>query len=478
MTEFVGRAEELARLERQLTAVREGEARLVSVRGRRQVGKSRLVSTFVERSGLPQLFVTGSRQATLTADLESFRQDVMLNCTLPGVELLAAGGYTTWEQALRAVHAALPPDGPAVVVLDEFPWLLRNDQGLDGTLQKLWDREFERRAVLMVLIGSDLSVMEVLSAHDRPLYGRVNEIVIEPLSVRDVARWAGLDIDLPVGAADAFDAAQLTGGYPRLVAQWKRAPTIAGFLRRQLADDTTELVVTGQRVIDAEFPADVQASTILHAIGAGERAHGAIAQRAGVSATSLSRALATLLAKRVIAVDHPVSRQTTTRLPRYRVADQYLRFWLRFIEPSLGDLQRGRGDLALTRVTRDLAEYRGRAAEPLVRDALTRLAADDPALAGTSTVGGWWTRSNTPEVDLVDLVGLDTSESPPRVAFVGSMKWGDRHPFDERDLAALAQARTAVPGAEQARLVAVARAGCTAQPDAVYSPVDLVKAWA
>jgi hypothetical protein len=157
------------------------------------------------------------------------------------------------------------------------------------------------------------------------------------------------------------------------------------------------------------------------------------------------------------------------------VADQYLRFWLRFVEPSLGDLQRGRGDLALTRVTRDLAEYRSRAAEPLVREALTRLAVDDPALAGAGTVGGWWTRSNAPEVDLV---GIDTSESPPRVAFVGSMKWGDRHPFDERDLVALAQARTAVPGAEQARLVAVARSGCTAEADAAYSPVDLVQAWA
>ncbi len=471
--DFIGRLDELGRLERHLHAVREGEARLLSVRGRRQVGKSRLVSTFVERTGLPQLFVTGSRQATLAADLESFRQDALLNCTLPGTELLATGGYSSWEQALRAVNAALPTDRPGIVVLDEFPWLLLNDRGLDGTLQKLWDREFEGKPVLMVLIGSDLSVMEMLSAHDRPLYGRARELTVDPLSVRDTARLAGLDSDDPAGAAAAFDAAQITGGYPRLVAQWKRTPTLTRFLRDQLSDDTTDLVGVGQRVLDAEFPPGVQATTILRAIGAGERTFTAIANRAGANHSSLNRGLETLLNKRVIAVDHPLSARPNPKLSRYRVADQYLRFWLRFVEPSLGDLQRGRGDLALSRVTRDLPEYRGRAVEPLVREALARLAADDPALGGAESVGGWWPRSNNPEVDLVGAVrGPQT-----RVTFIGSVKWRERAAFDERDLASLAAARTQVPGAERAPLIAVARSGCSARPGAFYSPSELMRAW-
>ena len=74
---------------------------------------------------------------------------------------------SAWEPALRLVAAALP-DGPAIVVLDEFPWLLERDPGLEGTLQKLWDTVFEARPVLLVLIGSDRSMMEALSAHDRP----------------------------------------------------------------------------------------------------------------------------------------------------------------------------------------------------------------------------------------------------------------------------------------------------------------------
>lgn len=474
LSEFVGRAEELARLDRHLQAVREGESRLVSVRGRRQVGKSRLVSEFVTRSGLPQLFVTGSRQASLAGDLESFRQDAALNCTLPDADLLATSVFPTWEQALRTVRAALPADGPSIVVLDEFPWLLQRDPGLDGTLQKLWDRHFEGTAVLMILIGSDLSVMELLTRHDRPLYGRAKELVVSPLTVRDTARMAGIDVADADAAAEAFDAVLLTGGYPRLVMEWRRTPSTEGFLNIQLGDESTEAVTTGQRILDAEFPPDLQASVVLRAVGSGERTFTAISALAGVGGASLTRALKLLSDKRVVAVDYPVSIRPAAKLSRYRVADPYLRFWLHFIEPAISDIQRGRPDLAIVRVQRDWPNYRGRAIEPLVREAVTRLAAADPALGGAEAVGGWWPRTNNPEVDLV---GVAPIQKPNRVSFVGSIKWRQTAPFDQHDLTALAAARPHVPGAETAALIAVARTRCTAHPDAFYSAADLLHAW-
>jgi predicted AAA+ superfamily ATPase len=108
------------------------------------------------------------------------------------------------------------------VVLDELPWLLQRDPGLDGTLQKLWDRHFEALPILMILIGGDLSVMEMLTDHSRPLYGRARELVVSPLTVRDTARMAGMSDDDVEAAPEAFHAVLLTGGYPRLVMEWRR----------------------------------------------------------------------------------------------------------------------------------------------------------------------------------------------------------------------------------------------------------------
>lgn len=105
---------------------------------------------------------------------------------------------------------------------------------------------------------------------------------------------------------------------------------------------------------------------------------------------------------------------------------------------------------------------------------MTRLAADDERLGGAHLVGGWWPRSNDPEVDLV---GVAPAAGPQRVTFVGSVTWREASPFDRADLAALGVARQHVPGAGDAPLVAVSRVPADVPGVACYSPPDLLRAW-
>jgi len=84
---FVGRQQDLGRLQRHLDAVvHDGGGRLLSVRGRRQAGKSRLVTEFADRSGLPQLFFTASRLASPEEELARLAQAASRS-TLPGAQL-------------------------------------------------------------------------------------------------------------------------------------------------------------------------------------------------------------------------------------------------------------------------------------------------------------------------------------------------------------------------------------------------------
>ncbi len=113
---------------------------------------------------------------------------------------------------------------------------------------------------------------------------------------------------------------------------------------------------------------------LLEAIGGGERTFSAIAGEAGGTAPlasgTLSPILNTLILKRVIAADSPVSTKADTKNKRYRIADPYLRFWLAFLERGLPVVARGRGDLLLQRIERSWASWRGRAVEPVVRESL------------------------------------------------------------------------------------------------------------
>ena len=212
-------------------------------------------------------------------------------------------------------------------------------------------------------------------------------------------------------------------------------------------------------------------------VGWGDRAFGKLKSTLGVeTGAQLSRSLRSLeVGKRIIARDVPVSGRPS-REARYRVADPYLRFWLRFIEPGLADIERGRADVVIERVQQSWLDYRGMAIEPIVRDALTRLAASDPRLGGATYVGGWWPRHNDPEVDLV---GVDRGPGQYNsVCIVGSIKWRDRAPFGERDLERLVRDHPAVPGAGDAPLVAVNRAGVELEHAlaAAFGPADLLRA--
>jgi hypothetical protein len=90
-------------------------------------------------------------------------------------------------------------------------------------------------------------------------------------------------------------------------------------------------------------------------------------------------------------------------------------------------------------------------------------------------VGGYWTRTNDPEIDLV---GADRAPIAKKVTMTGSIKWQDNKPFDARDLARLVIHRSQLPGANDSTpLLAISRTGATTSDVTTLTPDDLLTAW-
>lgn len=430
------------------------------LRGRRRVGKSRLVEVFAERSDVRSVFFTASGAAP-ALELHEFRREV-LGSDLPGRELFDGVELQSWEAALRLLASALPQDLPSIVILDELPYLASSDPGFEGMLQRVWDRVIVRRPVLLLLVGSDLSMMAALDEYGRPFHQRGTPMLLQALSPAEVGDMLDLD------AVQAIDGYLITGGLPLICADWTPGMGRREFLRSSLAAPTSALVVSAELALAAEFPADAQPRTVLTAIGSGERTFTAILRSTGLPAASLNRALDLLARKQIVAADRPLSTKPS-RETRYRVADPYLRFWLYFLGPRVSEIDRGRGDRVLARIEQGWGSWRGRAVEPVVREALRRLT-DSPA------VGGYWTRSNDVEVDLV---GADRDPVAGRIDFVGSIKWHDERGFDNHDFVDLLRGRDRVPGADtDTPLMVVSRAGIDVEGLAdSYDPAALIDAW-
>jgi AAA+ ATPase superfamily predicted ATPase len=414
---------------------------------------------------VPAAFFTAAG-ASETIELAEFA-DAVSRSSLPEREIFTEAMPGNWSAALRQLAGVLPDDRPSVVVIDEVPYLMDGVDAFEGILQRAWDREFSRKPVMLVLVGSDLSMMEALASYGRPFHQRGREMVLGPLNPAEVADMLGLE------PAAAFDAALVTGGLPLVCAAWRPGADLWQFLAAELANPVSPLLVSAERSLAAELPEQATAGTVLAAIGSGERTFTNIARAAGnISHTTLTRATEVLVRKRVVAAETPIA-TSPSKEKRYRITDPYLRFWLTFVQPHLPEIERLRGDLVLQRVRAGWTSWRGRAVEPVLRDSLARLLPDD-RLPSAPVIGSYWTRSNSVEIDVV---GADRAPVARELLFLGSIKWLERSPFDEHDLLALQRHRAAVTD-EPVPLLAISRSGIQAAGlHTHYGPEDLLGAW-
>jgi hypothetical protein len=90
------------------------------IRGRRRVGKSRLVEEFAQRESLPHVFFTGTGQPR-QEELASFAAEVAASDLPEAARFADFAVPQTWDAALTLLGGILPADQPSVVVFDEMP---------------------------------------------------------------------------------------------------------------------------------------------------------------------------------------------------------------------------------------------------------------------------------------------------------------------------------------------------------------------
>lgn len=475
---FVGRVRELAALRRRLDLVAsDGSGVALAVRGRRQVGKSRLVEQFCQEAGKPYLYFQASRGVSPAESLGDFLE-VLMDSSIPGGREVPATTPADWLAALKLLALVLPADAPSIVVIDELPWLTQQDPRLEGQLQTAWDRHLSDKPVMLILIGSDLHMMETFTGYGRPFYGRADETVIRPLNPAEVAAMTGLT------GSDALDAHLITGGFPGLCRIWPAGATALEFFSDQCNDPGSPLFTMGELMLNSEFPAPDQTRRVLAAIGHGERTFSNIASSAGagpgdpVKSGTLGPILQRLQAKHAVSADSPLATTPGNGGKLYRIDDTYLRLHLAFLAQAQEDVKRDRPDLALDRISRQWESWRGRAIKPTIREALSRAAAaGELPWPEAQAVGGWWPRNFNPEVDLV---GADRAPVAHKIYYTGSIKWLGSN-FDRHDWHEVIRHSSRVPGAieNETGTVVVSRSGVDADIAAtvVWSPQEVLAAW-
>lgn len=378
MVGFVDRDEELD----QLTECYESEtAEFVVIYGRRRLGKSELVrQSIADRDDASYYQAV---ESTAQNQLEQFVDTA--TAQFPSLRNVRRD----WEALFETLG-----EKDAIVVIDEFPFLLEEDESLPSRIQRVWDTQLQETGMTLVLVGSSISVMEekILSG-SAPLYGRRTATIdLKPLSASDARRFFP-----EYDPETAITAWAIYGGTPHYLQTIDPDQPLATNVQQSILSERGLLYTEPEFLLRTELRQPNTYFSILRALAHGRRTPNEIAGMAGVESQSLSTYLQKLRRLRLVERHIPVTASpTASKRGRYRIAAPLFRFWFRFVYGSQ-DRLRILGENAYDEfVAPELADHVSPLFERLCQRALPRLV--DRRF---SNVGQWWFKQH--ELDVLGL---------------------------------------------------------------------------
>lgn len=255
------------------------------VSGRRRQGKTFLLRALAEAANG---FYFTAAEATAHDSLREFGAALAEHTGGPAPYTL-----TTWSDALRVLYETVP-DG--LVIIDEFPYLIKADRSIPSVFQrKLDERASGRPGTRLLVCGSAMSVMGGLLAANAPLRGRASvELVVNSFDYRTAAKFWRIDdprlavlVHSVVGGTPAYrqefvggDAPESVADFDDWVARTALNPAVPLFreARYLLAEET-----------DIRDPALY--NSVLGAIAEGNATRGGIANHIGRKSSDLIHSL-------------------------------------------------------------------------------------------------------------------------------------------------------------------------------------------
>ena len=401
---FIDRGGDLTRLEDWWQGT---EPNALALYGRRRVGKSWLFRRFAHDK--PAIVLVADRRAH-GPQLDRFAGQLEpLLGVRPALDSVAA--------LIEALYT-LAGGEKVLVVIDEFPYLLptqdrERDDVLTGVQRVMEGRDASQ--LKLVLCGSYIGQMERLLSG--PLRGRLTAMSVEPLAFGEAAEYM-TDDPSPAEAIERFSVA---GGMSLYLDELAREGPLRARVCGRVLDPRGPLFNDPREVLEEELRAPGIYYSLLEELSTGKKSLADMAAALGRRSTDIQSYLRTLRDMRIVDRSAPVTARDEERNHRYSLADDFMRFWFRFVFPFQEDLKTGLPPQQLYDI--EIADVLGEHTSPTF-EALCRLWA---LKAGHATrVGSWWghalnehRRSGERQTEEIDVVGLQRSS----VTVVGECKW-------------------------------------------------------
>jgi AAA+ ATPase superfamily predicted ATPase len=315
---FYDRTTELKALE---TACSKKGAEMIVVSGRRRIGKSRLINEFLKKREAVKILIVPKEERQVANDFATALSD---------------GYLPSFSNVEEALEYFFNNSKKQILFIDEFPNLLEVHSSIPYAFQRVWEKHCEISSKILIFSGSYVSMMnKIFTEQKAPLFNRAGYLlVLQPLKLGVV--WE-IQQDLGVDATEKIRNYCILGGVPfyyELLEKWG----IKNAVNNLFFDVAAPLREEGQNVLRQEFGASYKKYfSIIEAIGAGVVNGSEIADRLGMSQTTLSKYIIALqrdfqLVERSVPFGQNPQR---SKKGLYSIKDNAVAFWFAHVYGKL-----------------------------------------------------------------------------------------------------------------------------------------------
>lgn len=316
---------------------------MVTCRGRRRIGKSTLIAEFASRSAKNFISIVGLAPRKGMTDARQRRHFCERVAEYAECAVVPA---ETWSKAFRQLDALIGDNGRTVVLLDEISWMGGYDQDFAGYFKEAWDEYLSKHSNLVfVLCGSVSAWIAENILNSTGFVGRDSfDIELKELSLADSVKLFGPGHER-MSVTEKLDLLSLTGGIPKYLEEIRPELTVDENYRRLCFLPRSLLFREFDETFAAVFGARVETrGKVLRMLTDGSRSVSELAAVEGKEQNgAYALALRDLQYAGFVEEDAGLNPLTgkVVKQARYRVKDNYARFYLKNIEPRAVAIKKG-----------------------------------------------------------------------------------------------------------------------------------------
>ncbi|EKF48524.1 ATP-binding protein [Thermosipho africanus H17ap60334] len=393
---FVDRIDEIKFLEKEY---KRKTSSFIVLYGRRRVGKTRLIKEFIKNKDSVYFLATEESEAE---NIKTFQNILYSKYKIP---LLDNNKLLSWND-LFYIISTLKLEKKLIIVIDEFQYLLKSNKGFSSILQKSWDEYLKDKSIMLIISGSALSMIkrEVLS-YSSPLYGRrTSQMNLKPIKFKYFKEFfENKNIDL-------IKLYSLTGGIPKYVEILELKENIYDTIKENFLNVNSYLFEEPYFLLEKELKDIGSYFSIIKAIANGNNKLSKISTSLGIKQTSLSYYLNNLIELDILEREVPILEKNpqTSKKGIYKIKDNFLNFWFKFIYPYKSYIEIGNIDFVMNIIKKSFIErHVSFIYEDISKEKLIDLNLNDKLPVKLSKIGRWWDKNLE-----IDIVGVDRENKP------------------------------------------------------------------